>query len=45
MVDVVAGDDPDTYVVTLTVTGNGYNGTGPMMFRVRDGLITDVDIS
>lgn len=45
VIGVAAGDDPDTYVVTLTVTGNGYNGTGPMTFRVHDGLIADVDIS
>ncbi|TFV80919.1 nuclear transport factor 2 family protein [Microbacterium sp. dk485] len=45
VVDVAAGEHPDTYVVTLAVTGNGYNGTGPMRFHVHDGLIADVDIS
>ncbi|MFE8953512.1 nuclear transport factor 2 family protein [Streptomyces althioticus] len=39
------GPDPDSYIVTLTVTGNGYNGTGPMTFHLRDGLITSVKIS
>ncbi|WP_053847109.1 nuclear transport factor 2 family protein [Streptomyces sp. NRRL B-24085] len=38
------GDDPDTYVVNLRVSGNGYNGTGPMVFRLRDGLIADLRI-
>jgi hypothetical protein len=35
----------DTYVVTLTVSGNGYNGTGPMTFELRDGLIASLRIS
>jgi ketosteroid isomerase-like protein len=35
----------DTYVVTLTVSGNGYNGTGPMTFVLRDGLIANLRIS
>ncbi|MEU1079014.1 nuclear transport factor 2 family protein [Streptomyces sp. NPDC005908] len=38
------GPDPDSYVVTLAVTGNGYNGTGPMTFHLRDGLIASVRI-
>jgi ketosteroid isomerase-like protein len=33
------------YIVTLTVSGNGYNGTGDMSFRLRGGLITEVLIS
>jgi hypothetical protein len=42
----VREEDPDAhYVVTLTVSGNGYNGTGDMSFRLRDGLITEVLIS
>ncbi|MFE0820686.1 nuclear transport factor 2 family protein [Streptomyces sp. NPDC058847] len=36
--------EPDTYAVTLRVTGNGYNGTGSMVFRLRDGLIEDLRI-
>ncbi|MEU3985401.1 nuclear transport factor 2 family protein [Streptomyces sp. NPDC026672] len=35
----------DTYVVTLTVSGNGHNGTGPMTFVLRDGLIASLRIS
>jgi len=37
--------ESDGYVATLRVTGNGYNGTGPMTFRLRDGLIADLRIS
>ncbi|MEV7150262.1 nuclear transport factor 2 family protein [Streptomyces sp. NPDC093084] len=33
------GRSPGTHVAALTVTGNGYVGTGPMTFRPRDGLI------
>ncbi|MFF4896026.1 nuclear transport factor 2 family protein [Streptomyces sp. NPDC001068] len=39
------GATPDTYVVTLTVTGNGHNGTGPMTFQLRDGLIASLRIA
>lgn len=42
---VEPGPDADSYVVTLTVTGNGYNGTGPMTFHLRDGLIASLRIS
>jgi ketosteroid isomerase-like protein len=45
LVDVRAGSEPDTYVVTLTVTGDGYNGTGPMTFALRDGRIASLRIS
>ncbi|MEU8929132.1 nuclear transport factor 2 family protein [Streptomyces sp. NPDC048409] len=38
------GRSPATHVATLTVTGNGYNGTGPMTFRLRDGLIAGLRI-
>ncbi|MGO4533909.1 nuclear transport factor 2 family protein [Leifsonia sp. 2MCAF36] len=44
LVDVSAGTDPESYVVTLTVTGDGYNGTGPMTFTLRDGLIASLRI-
>ena len=37
--------EPDTYVVTLKVTGNGYNGTGPMTFRLRQGRIAELTIT
>ncbi|MGH1549921.1 nuclear transport factor 2 family protein [Leifsonia poae] len=45
LVDWSAGPDPDTYMVTLKVTGDGYNGTGPMRFELRDGRIADLRIS
>ncbi|AYG05031.1 nuclear transport factor 2 family protein [Gryllotalpicola protaetiae] len=45
LVDAVSGDSPDSYLVTLTVSGDGYNGTGPMRFELRDGLIAALLIS
>lgn len=30
---------------TPAVHGNGYNGTGPMVFRLRDGLVASLRIS
>ena len=44
LLDVQPGDAEEEYVVTLRVSGNGYNGTGPMTFRLRDGLIADLRI-
>ena len=44
LLDVTAGAGDDEYVATLRVSGNGYNGTGPMLFRLRDGLIADLRI-
>ena len=38
------GEERDTYVATIRVRGNGYNGTGPMVFTVRDGLIASLRI-
>ncbi len=45
LVAIEPGATPDTHVVTLTVTGGGYNGTGPMRFELRDGLIAKLTIS
>lgn len=45
LVEAVEGDKSDSYVVTLTVSGDGYNGTGPMRFQLRDGLIERLVIS
>lgn len=45
VVSVEGGPDAGTVTVTLAVSGNGYNGTGPLRFRLRDGLIDRVDIS
>ncbi|GAB2459613.1 hypothetical protein [Streptosporangium sandarakinum] len=42
---VTRTDEPDTRVATLRVTGNGYNGTGPTTFRLRDGLIASLRIA
>jgi hypothetical protein len=39
------GPEPETFVVTLRVSGNGFNGTGPFVFRLRDDLVADVRIS
>ena len=38
------GEQPDTYVATIRVDGNGYNGTGPMVFSLREGLIASLRI-
>jgi hypothetical protein len=38
------GEEPDSYVATIRVHGNGYNGTGPMVFRLRDGLVASLRI-
>ncbi|GAA4182453.1 hypothetical protein GCM10022288_00380 [Gryllotalpicola kribbensis] len=45
LVDVAPAEHPDSYLVTLTVSGDGYNGTGPMTFTLRDGLIAELLIS
>jgi hypothetical protein len=45
LVEVRPADEPETYIVTLTVTGDGYNGTGPMTFTLRDGRIAALRIS
>jgi hypothetical protein len=45
LLSVEEADQPDTYVAVLRVTGNGFNGTGPMTFVLRDGLIARLDIS
>lgn len=34
VIGVEPGGAPNTWVVELTVTGNGYNGTGPMTFTL-----------
>ena len=44
LLDVQPGAEPDSYVATIRVSGNGYNGTGPMLFRLRDGLVAGLDI-
>lgn len=36
---IVPGRMPEQYLLTLTVSGNGYNGPGTFTFDLRDGLI------
>jgi hypothetical protein len=45
LVGIEPVDDPNRVVVTLTVTGNGYNGTGPITFEFRDDQIARVVIA
>ncbi|WP_426241466.1 nuclear transport factor 2 family protein [Nocardioides sp. LHG3406-4] len=40
--EVAAGD---TYVAQVRVSGNGYNGTSPLTFRLREGRIASLEIS
>ncbi|MDN3028568.1 nuclear transport factor 2 family protein [Streptomyces sp. S.PB5] len=45
LVSAAPGPQDGTYRLTLKVSGNGYNGTGPMVFELRDGLIASLRIS
>ena len=45
VVAATSGPEPDSYVVTLSVAGDGFNGTGPMSFRLRNGRIARLTIS
>jgi SnoaL-like domain len=45
LVGIEATDDPDEVVATLTVSGGGFNGTGPMAFTFRDRQIARLVIS
>ena len=45
LIEVVPDTQLDSYTVTLKVSGDGYNGTGPMRFELRDGLIARLIIS
>ena len=45
VVDVEPGPEPHTYILTVTVTGAGFNGTSPLAFRLRDDLIASLTIS
>jgi hypothetical protein len=38
------GESAEAYVLTVRVTGNGYNGTSPLAFRLRDGLVANLRI-
>jgi hypothetical protein len=39
------GAAPDSYTVTLTVSGDRFNGTGSMNIELRDGRIASLRIS
>ena len=45
LVSAEPGTTPGSYTVILTVTGDGFNGTGPMNFELRDGRIASLRIS
>jgi hypothetical protein len=45
LVSAAPGDEDGSHIVTLRVSGDGYNGTGPMRFELRDGLIARLVIS
>jgi ketosteroid isomerase-like protein len=45
ILEVAPGKDADSYVVTIRVTGNGFNGTSPFAVTVRDGKIASLGIS
>lgn len=42
---VEPGGAADSFVVTVEVTGNGFNGTSPLAFVLRGGLVADLRIS
>jgi ketosteroid isomerase-like protein len=44
LLDVTPGAGDEVYVANIRVSGNGYNGTGPMVFRIREGLIAELRI-
>ena len=44
LVDLVAEAAPETYLVHLKVSGNGFNGTSPFRFTRRGGLIQSIVI-
>lgn len=45
LIGITPDTQPDSYTVILTVSGGGYNGTGPMRFELRDDLIARLIIS
>jgi hypothetical protein len=45
LVGIEPTDDPDTVVATLTVSGDGFNGTGPMTFAFRGDLVARLTIT
>jgi ketosteroid isomerase-like protein len=45
LVGIEPTDDPDRVVATLTVSGDGFTGTGPMTFEFRGGHIARLVIT
>lgn len=45
VVNVESGQHEESYVVTVEVSGNGYNGTSPLAFTLRDDRIVQLRIS
>ena len=45
LTDVRPGSEPDSYVATVSVSGDGFNGTGTMTFVLRGELIASLHIS
>jgi hypothetical protein len=45
LVGIEPTDDANRIVATLTVSGGGFNGTGPMTFEFRGGRIARLVIS
>jgi hypothetical protein len=44
LLDITQESEPDTYIVRLKVSGNGFNGTSPFRFTLRGHLIQSVVI-
>lgn len=44
VLDIASGQGAGSYVITVKVTGNGYNGTSPLNFVLRDGRIANLRI-
>ncbi|MEU8935651.1 nuclear transport factor 2 family protein [Streptomyces sp. NPDC048409] len=45
VLDAEPGADPDSWVVTVRVTGNGYNGSSPITFQLHQGRINRLTIA
>lgn len=45
LLEVEEVDAGDTYVARVRVSGNGFNGTSPLTFRLRDGQVASLEIS
>jgi hypothetical protein len=44
LIDIVKESDPETYLVHLKVSGQGFNGVSPFRFTLRGNLIERVVI-